>query len=183
MTECWHRHWRSRTSSPYRVLVPLWFGMWVVLSLITAPWRSVVLYNSAWEWAPAALLFLTGLWLYKRSGAGFKSGTTRRFARSHSRTSRAATGYLRHSCSRPSSNLPCTFVRNVGLERWHGSCGLLRIDGLCAGYWSDDDSARRHRTGTQVRRGLSAVQTPDASSVAASVLSLCWKTVRATSLQ
>jgi protein-S-isoprenylcysteine O-methyltransferase Ste14 len=64
-------YWRSRTRSPYRVLVPLWFGMWVALGIIPAPWRSVVLYESGWEWAPAALLFFAGLWLYKRSGAGF----------------------------------------------------------------------------------------------------------------
>ena len=64
-------YWRSRLRSPYRVLAPIWFGMWVALGVITAPWRALVFYRSGWEWAPAASLFLAGLWLYKRSGAGF----------------------------------------------------------------------------------------------------------------
>src|SRR6478609_577914 len=50
-------YWRSRLRSPYRVLAPIWFGMWVALGLITAPWRAVVFYRSGWEWAPAASLF------------------------------------------------------------------------------------------------------------------------------
>src|SRR5258705_13436507 len=64
-------YWRSRQSSPYRVLVPLWMGMWAALGVITAPWRNVVLYKTGWAWAPAALLFAAGLWVYRRSGAGF----------------------------------------------------------------------------------------------------------------
>ena len=64
-------YWRSRQRSPYRLLVPLWTGMWAALGLITAPWRNVVIYRTAWSWAPAAVLFAAGLWIYKRSGADF----------------------------------------------------------------------------------------------------------------
>jgi protein-S-isoprenylcysteine O-methyltransferase Ste14 len=64
-------YWRSRMRSPYRALIPLWMGMWLALSVITAPWRNLVLYNAAWAWGPAAMLFAGGLWIYKRSAAGF----------------------------------------------------------------------------------------------------------------
>lgn len=39
-------YWRSRRRSPYRVLAPLWIGMWVLVAAITAPWRQVALYSS-----------------------------------------------------------------------------------------------------------------------------------------
>lgn len=64
-------YWRSRRRSPYRLLVPLWTGMWAALGVITAPWRNVVLYRTAWSWVPSAVLFSAGFWIYKRSGAGF----------------------------------------------------------------------------------------------------------------
>jgi protein-S-isoprenylcysteine O-methyltransferase Ste14 len=64
-------YWRSRQGSPYRVLLPLWIAMWIVVGLITGPWRNLSLYKTAWTWAPAALLFAAGLWIYRRSGAGF----------------------------------------------------------------------------------------------------------------
>jgi protein-S-isoprenylcysteine O-methyltransferase Ste14 len=64
-------YWRSRQNSPYRLLIPLWIGMWLALGVITSPWRNTTLYSSAWTWIPAAFLFANGLWIYKRSGAGF----------------------------------------------------------------------------------------------------------------
>jgi protein-S-isoprenylcysteine O-methyltransferase Ste14 len=64
-------YWRTRQRSPYRVLIPLWIGMWVALGIITAPWRNVELYQAAWTWVPAAMLLAAGLWIYKRSGSGF----------------------------------------------------------------------------------------------------------------
>src|SRR5712664_1131977 len=64
-------YWRSRPSSPYRLLIPLWVGMWSVVGAITSPWRDLLLYHSPWPWVPAAFLFAVGLWIYKRSGAGF----------------------------------------------------------------------------------------------------------------
>jgi protein-S-isoprenylcysteine O-methyltransferase Ste14 len=66
-------YWRSRSRSPYRVLLPVWIGMWVLLAAITSPWRNVVAYHGWWRWIPAAGLFCAGLLLYKLSGSGFSS--------------------------------------------------------------------------------------------------------------
>jgi protein-S-isoprenylcysteine O-methyltransferase Ste14 len=63
-------YWRSH-HSPYSRLLPLWFGMWGILAVITAPWRRVVLYDQPWMWLPAIALFLTGIWMYTHSGGGF----------------------------------------------------------------------------------------------------------------
>jgi protein-S-isoprenylcysteine O-methyltransferase Ste14 len=64
-------YWRSRSNSPYRLLLPMWMGMWLVCGLLTSPWRHVQFYRAPWSWFPAAVLFAAGLWIYKRSGAGF----------------------------------------------------------------------------------------------------------------
>lgn len=64
-------YWRSRRTSPYRTLIPLWMTMWAIAVAITAPWRHVQLYNSPRTSILAGILFLTGLWLYKKSGANF----------------------------------------------------------------------------------------------------------------
>ncbi len=66
-------YWRSRRRSPYRLLIPLWLGMWAVLGAITAIWRNLALYTTTWTWVPAVALFAAGLWIYKRSGAGFST--------------------------------------------------------------------------------------------------------------
>ena len=41
--------------------------MWLAVSAITAPWRSVPLYENRWAWIPAVALFCAGLVLYKLS--------------------------------------------------------------------------------------------------------------------
>jgi protein-S-isoprenylcysteine O-methyltransferase Ste14 len=64
-------YWRSRKRSPYFVLLPLWIAMWIVLGLLTSPWRHVVVYSTRWTWVPAFFLFLTGIWLYSRAGGKF----------------------------------------------------------------------------------------------------------------
>jgi len=64
-------YWRSLKHSPYRVLIPLWLGMWVALGSISAPWRNLSLYRTVWGWIPAAFLFGVGMWIYRRSGSGF----------------------------------------------------------------------------------------------------------------
>jgi protein-S-isoprenylcysteine O-methyltransferase Ste14 len=69
----WAEYWRSRTRSPYLVLLPAWTAMWVVTELITMPWRDVVLYRSVWSWVPALLLFSIGLWLYLQSSKNFSA--------------------------------------------------------------------------------------------------------------
>jgi len=64
-------YWRSCSRSPYRLLLPMWIGMWVTCGLVTYPWRHVQLYKNSWSWIPAAILFAAGLWIYKSSGTGF----------------------------------------------------------------------------------------------------------------
>jgi len=73
MVHRWTNYWRSRRTSPYRVLVPIWVGMWVLLGLIASPWRDLLLYDSWWTWIPAAVLFAIGAWIYRRSGTGFSA--------------------------------------------------------------------------------------------------------------
>jgi len=73
MIHPWTNYWRSRRTSPYRVLVPIWVGMWVLLGLIASPWRDLLLYDSWWTWIPAAVLFAIGAWIYRRSGTGFSA--------------------------------------------------------------------------------------------------------------
>jgi protein-S-isoprenylcysteine O-methyltransferase Ste14 len=65
--------WRSRRRSPYRLLVPAWMAMWVVMALITASWRRIILYRADWAWIPAAVLFACGLYLYSQSGKNFSA--------------------------------------------------------------------------------------------------------------
>ncbi|MGA9393000.1 MAG: isoprenylcysteine carboxylmethyltransferase family protein [Candidatus Sulfotelmatobacter sp.] len=60
-------YWRARRKSPYRILLPLWIGMWVAAALITAPWRTFLLYKNNLTWIPAGILFGGGLLLYKLS--------------------------------------------------------------------------------------------------------------------
>lgn len=64
-------YWRSRPQSPYKILLPLWTGMWIATAAISAPWRKVLFYENKWTWIPATLLFCAGLILYKLSHAHF----------------------------------------------------------------------------------------------------------------
>ncbi|MGZ4730985.1 MAG: methyltransferase family protein [Terriglobales bacterium] len=63
--------WRSRQRSPYRILIPVWLAMWVGVGASTAAWRELQLYTTVWSWLPAALILGAGLWIYRRSRAGF----------------------------------------------------------------------------------------------------------------
>ena len=65
--------WRMRRRSPYRLLVPAWMAMWVVMALITSPWRHIVFYRADWPWIPAVVLFACGLYLYSQSGKNFSA--------------------------------------------------------------------------------------------------------------
>src|SRR5271169_4100153 len=64
-------YWRSRTRSPYQVLLPLWIAMWLLFGAITVHWRHLTLYRRWWFWIPAATLFCAGLLLYKLSHSKF----------------------------------------------------------------------------------------------------------------
>jgi protein-S-isoprenylcysteine O-methyltransferase Ste14 len=63
--------WRQSSRSPYRILLPLWIGAWIVAVVATAYWRRAAFYSAAWPWIPAALLIGAGLVLYRLAGAGF----------------------------------------------------------------------------------------------------------------
>ncbi len=65
--------WRARRRSPYQALVPLWIAMWLVMALITEPWRDVALYRTPWAWLPAVLLFALGLYIYSHSSKNFSA--------------------------------------------------------------------------------------------------------------
>jgi protein-S-isoprenylcysteine O-methyltransferase Ste14 len=63
-------YWRSHPS-PYKVLLPLWAGMLVLVLGITAPFRKLALYHTPLSCLPAAAFFALGLWLYKTGGTHF----------------------------------------------------------------------------------------------------------------
>lgn len=65
------RYWRTRTRSPYRILLPLWLTMWAVTAGVTWRWRGDELYSTNVSWAPAALFLCAGFWLYRRAGMQF----------------------------------------------------------------------------------------------------------------
>jgi len=75
MIHPWVKAWRQTGRSPFRVLVPAWIVMWMIMAALTAPWREVSLYSTRrviwWSWIPAALLFAAGMYLYSRAGAHF----------------------------------------------------------------------------------------------------------------
>jgi protein-S-isoprenylcysteine O-methyltransferase Ste14 len=63
--------WRSRKSSPYRVLLPAWILMWIILALCTFRWRGLLFYESSWCWIPGVIFLVAGLWLYVKSTRKF----------------------------------------------------------------------------------------------------------------
>jgi protein-S-isoprenylcysteine O-methyltransferase Ste14 len=69
--------WRARhlihRRSPYRVLLPLWAAIGIVVALLTRPLREVAWYRANWTWIGAALLFICGLYLYSRSSRNFSA--------------------------------------------------------------------------------------------------------------
>jgi len=65
--------WRARERSPYRILLPAWIAMWIIVALITSPWRRTVLYHTYWTWIPALVLFAVGFYLYSQSIGSFSA--------------------------------------------------------------------------------------------------------------
>lgn len=63
-------YWRAQRS-PYRILVPVWIGTWIVMGMATYAWRQVPLYHTGWSWLPAVGLFIVGIWLYRKAGVNF----------------------------------------------------------------------------------------------------------------
>jgi protein-S-isoprenylcysteine O-methyltransferase Ste14 len=65
--------WRARQRSPYRVLVPAWMLMWLIVAALTWRWRQVGFYRAWWPWLPAAFLFACGVYLYSQAGKNFSA--------------------------------------------------------------------------------------------------------------
>jgi protein-S-isoprenylcysteine O-methyltransferase Ste14 len=103
-------YWRSRRRSPYKILLPVWVGVWILFATITAPWRYVALYQNKWTWLPAAVLFCAGLILYRLSHIQFslrQLGGVPEIMRGHDRQQLITTGirarirhpiYMGHLC-------------------------------------------------------------------------------------
>lgn len=64
-------YWRSQRRSPYRVLVPYWIGLWILVLALTWHWHWQIIYHAHATWIPAAAFFMAGFFLYKRAAAGF----------------------------------------------------------------------------------------------------------------
>jgi protein-S-isoprenylcysteine O-methyltransferase Ste14 len=60
-------YWRTRRTSPYKILLPLWIATWAAVAAITLPWHKILLYSNLATSIPASLLFCSGLLLYKLS--------------------------------------------------------------------------------------------------------------------
>jgi protein-S-isoprenylcysteine O-methyltransferase Ste14 len=58
-------NWRSRSTSPYKILLPLWSAMWIAMAATTFRWRNLQLYKNNLTWIPALALLITGMILYK----------------------------------------------------------------------------------------------------------------------
>ena len=69
----WAEYWRSQRRSPYRVLLPVWIGMWIVAGTITVPWRHVQIYSTPWTWIPAVVLLAVGFRVYRMALKSFSA--------------------------------------------------------------------------------------------------------------
>jgi protein-S-isoprenylcysteine O-methyltransferase Ste14 len=67
-------YWRTRRRNPYKVLLPLWMAMWIVMAAVTWPWHQIMLYTHPWTWAAALVLFAAGISIYIQSVRGFSPG-------------------------------------------------------------------------------------------------------------
>jgi methanethiol S-methyltransferase len=66
--------WRARhlqRRPVYKILVPLWAGMWVALFAITYAFRHLSFYRSRYSWLIAVGFFAAGMFLYLKGGHGF----------------------------------------------------------------------------------------------------------------
>jgi len=66
--------WRSRHRERrpvYKLLIPVWVGMWIALFAFTYPIHHIVVYRARWTWIVSAFFFAAGLFLYATARRGF----------------------------------------------------------------------------------------------------------------
>jgi protein-S-isoprenylcysteine O-methyltransferase Ste14 len=66
--------WRARHLQKrpvYKILLPLWVGMWIALFVITFLFRNIVLYRFRYSWLISVFFFAAGIFLYLKGGHGF----------------------------------------------------------------------------------------------------------------
>lgn len=145
-------YWNSRKRSPYRILLPLWIGIWVLLALLTFSWRRVALYTTPWTWLPAVFLFAAGFWLYSKAGGEFTPAQLSGIAelRPHEHRQQLITTGVRAHLRHPVylAHL-CEILARTG--------GVLCVDRVCDGDWRRHDSDGRRGTGGKVRRGVRGI--------------------------
>jgi len=71
--ERWRARHRSYQRSPYLLLLPAWVAMWILVALITRPWCRILFYRADWPWAAAAVLFVSGFYVYSQSVKNFSA--------------------------------------------------------------------------------------------------------------
>ena len=68
--DSWRQRHRERRPV-YKLLLPMWVGMWIALFAVTYPLRRLVFYEALWPWLIAAIFFAAGIFLYVRARRGF----------------------------------------------------------------------------------------------------------------
>ena len=131
--------WRARQRSPYVLLLSAWMTTWVVVALVTARWRSILLYRTDWAWAAAALMFLCGLYLYSQSGKNFSAKQLGGVPEIHggNREQQLVTDGIRSQVRHPV--YLAHSVRNAGVERGNRPRSVLGVDGTRCGHGSGND--------------------------------------------
>ncbi len=60
--------WRRSKVGARPLLAGTWLLLIIATALLTAPWRTLQLYESTWSWLAWAVLFVTGAAMYTRIG-------------------------------------------------------------------------------------------------------------------
>jgi protein-S-isoprenylcysteine O-methyltransferase Ste14 len=154
-------YWRSRRNSPYKILLPIWIGMWAVTAVITAPWRGVLIYENRWTWIPAVVLFCAGVILYKLSHNQFsleQLGGLPEIVRGHGHQRLITTGirahvrhpiYLGHLCEMLAWSVGTGLAVCWALTAWAVVTGAIMI--------KMEDEELKKRFGEAYRQYQSAV--------------------------
>ena len=167
--ERWRTRHLSYQRSPYMVLLPAWVAMWVVVALVTRPWRDVLLYRADWAWCAAAVLFALRAVCLFAIREEFQREATRRTAGNSWRKSRSATGDGWNPGARAASGIPGASVRDAGMERRHRPRGVLGTNGVRCGHGSGDDPDGGCGVGEAVRGFLPRLSQIRAGRSAASM--------------